>query len=46
LEIINRIVPADELEEETQAMTVKLSIVPPEMMRLTKKPTKRTYEIM
>jgi enoyl-CoA hydratase len=39
-------VPADKLEEETQAMAVKLSLVPPEVMRLTKQPINRTYEIM
>ena len=46
LGIVNRVVPADKLEEETQAMAVKLSLVPPEVMRLTKQPINRTYEIM
>jgi enoyl-CoA hydratase len=46
LGIINRVVPADKLEEETQALSLKLSLVPPEVMRLTKKPINRTYEIM
>jgi len=30
--IFLRVVPADELEKETQAMTIKLSLVPPEVM--------------
>ncbi|GAG19364.1 unnamed protein product, partial [marine sediment metagenome] len=46
LGIVNRVVPADKLEEETRAMAVKLSLVPPEVMRLTKQPINRTYEIM
>ncbi len=45
LGIVNRVVPADEFEKETQAMTIKLSLVPPEVMRLTKQPINRTYEI-
>ncbi len=46
LGIVNRVVPADDLEEETRAMAVKLSLVPPEVMRLTKQPINRTFEIM
>jgi enoyl-CoA hydratase len=46
LGIVNRVVPEDDLEKETQAMAVKLSLVPPEVMRLTKTPINRTYEIM
>jgi enoyl-CoA hydratase/3-hydroxyacyl-CoA dehydrogenase len=38
LGIVNRGVPAEKLEEETQAMTGKPSIVPPEVMRITKQP--------
>jgi enoyl-CoA hydratase len=46
LGIVNWVVPADKLEEETQAMTGKPSIVPPEVMRTTKLPISRTYDLM
>ena len=46
LGIVNRVVPVDELEEDTQATVVKHSLVLPEVMRFTKKPINRTYEIM
>ena len=46
LGIVNQVVPADELEEETQVMAVKLSFVALEVIQLTKKPINRTYEIM
>ena len=46
LGIVNKVVPADKLEGETHAMAVKLALVPPEVMRLTKQPINRTYEIM
>ena len=46
LGIVNQVVPADELEEETQVMAVKLSFVALEVIQLTKKPINRTHEIM
>ena len=46
LGIVNRVVPADELEEETRATAVKLLLMPPEVMRLTKQPINRAFEIM
>lgn len=44
--IVNRVVPADELEEATQALALQIALVPLEVMRLTKIPINRTYEIM
>ena len=46
LGIVNRVVPADELEEETRDTAVKLLLMPPEVMRLTKQPINRAFEIM
>lgn len=46
LGIVNRIVPADKLAEETKALALKIALVPPEVMRVTKAPINRTYEIM
>jgi enoyl-CoA hydratase len=46
LGIVNEVVPENKLEQETLALAVKVALVPPEVMRLTKLPIKRTYEIM
>lgn len=46
LGIVNRVVPENKLEEETRALAVKVALVPPEVMRLTKLPINRTFEIM
>lgn len=46
LGIVNRVVSENKLEEETRALAVKIALVPPEVMRLTKLPINRTYEIM
>jgi enoyl-CoA hydratase len=43
--MINRVVPADKLEEEVQKLADKIAKVPPEVMRLTKIPLNRNYEI-
>ncbi len=44
--MVNRVVPADKLEEEIQKLCDKLAKVPPSIMRLTKIPLNRNYEIM
>ena len=46
LGIVNRVVPADELEEATKALALQIALVPLEVMRLTKISINRTYEIM
>jgi enoyl-CoA hydratase len=46
LGIVNQVVPEDKLEEEARALAVKVALVPPEVMRLTKLPINRTFEIM
>ena len=46
LGIVNRVVPDDSLVEETRAMAMKVALVPPDVMRLTKLPINRSYEIM
>ena len=46
LGIVNRVVPEDKLEEETRSLALKIALVPPEVMRLTKMPINRTFEIM
>ena len=46
LGIVNRVVPEDKLEEETRSLAVKVALVPPDVMRLTKLPINRTFEIM
>ena len=46
LGIVNRVVPEDKLEEETRNWAVKIALVPPEVMRLTKLPINKTFEIM
>jgi enoyl-CoA hydratase len=44
--MINRVVPKDRLEEEVQKLADKIAKVPPAVMRLTKIPLNRNYEIM
>jgi enoyl-CoA hydratase len=44
--MINRVVPKDKLEEEVQKLADKIAKVPPAVMRLTKIPLNRNYEIM
>lgn len=44
--MVNRVVPADKLEEEVQKIADKIAKVPGEVMRLTKIPLNRNYEIM
>jgi enoyl-CoA hydratase len=44
--MINRVVPKDKLEEEVQKLADKIAKVPPAVMRLTKVPLNRNYEIM
>jgi len=44
--MVNRVVPADKLEEEVQKIADKIAKVPTEIMRLTKIPLNRNYEIM
>ena len=46
LGIVNQVVPLDELEAATQAMAIKIALVPPAVMRFTKLPINRTYELM
>ena len=43
--MINRVVPADKLEEEVQKIADKIAKVPPEVMKLTKLPLNRCYEM-
>ena len=46
LGIVNRVVPEDKLEEETRNLAVKIALVPPAVMRYTKLPINKTFEIM
>lgn len=46
LGMVNRVVPRDRLEEEATALARKVALVPPEVMKLTKQPINRTFEIM
>ncbi len=43
--MVNRVVPADKLEEEVQKLADKIAKVPPEIMKLTKLPLNRCYEM-
>ncbi len=45
LGMVNRVVPADKLEEEVQKVADKIAKVPPEVMKLTKIPLNRCYEM-
>lgn len=44
--MVNRVVPAERLEEEVQKLCDKIAKVPPAILRLTKIPLNRNYEIM
>ena len=46
LGIVNRVLAENKLEEGTRALAVKVALGPPEVMRLTKLPINRTFEIM
>lgn len=43
--MVNRVVPADKLEEEVQKLADRIAKVPPEVMKLTKLPLNRCYEM-
>jgi len=46
LGLVNRVVARESLEQEAEALALKVARVPPEVMRLTKGPINRTFEIM
>ena len=46
LGMVNRVVPREDLEGEAEALALKIARVPPAVMRLTKMPINKTYEIM
>jgi enoyl-CoA hydratase/carnithine racemase len=46
LGLVNRVVPADQLEQETMRLAQRIALVPPLALELTKRTIKKTYEIM